>query len=60
MLPAIVGLEISAITGQWKVSQNQSEINNQGVITGLCNVQSSAALKIAALVQEHVIENETV
>jgi transcriptional regulator len=55
MLPAIVGLEvqIESITGQWKVSQNQPEINKQGVIAGLSKEQTSDAIKIAELVQEN-------
>jgi len=55
MLPAIVGLEIkiTAITGQWKVSQNQPEVNKQGVIEGLNKQQTNDALKIAELVQAH-------
>lgn len=34
MLPAIVGIEIAvtSMTGQWKLSQNQPEINQLGVI----------------------------
>ncbi|PKG37410.1 FMN-binding negative transcriptional regulator [Psychromonas sp. Urea-02u-13] len=58
MLTAIVGLEIhiTSITGQWKVSQNQPEVNKQGVIDGLSKAQTSDALKIAALVKMHVAE----
>ena len=37
MLPAVVGIEISidSIKGQWKLSQNQPEINKFGVVKGL-------------------------
>jgi transcriptional regulator len=37
MLPAIVGIEISidSIEGQWKLSQNQPDINKLGVVKGL-------------------------
>lgn len=37
MLPAIVGIEIAidSIEGQWKLSQNQPEVNKLGVIQGL-------------------------
>ena len=37
MLPAIVGIEIdvSSILGQWKLSQNQPEVNQRGVVEGL-------------------------
>jgi transcriptional regulator len=55
MLPAIVGLEIqiTSITGQWKVSQNQPEVNKQGIVKGLNKTQISDAHKIAMLVQAH-------
>lgn len=55
MLAAIVGLEIqiTAMTGQWKLSQNQPEVNKQGVITGLSKQKINEALKIAELVQAH-------
>ena len=57
MLPAIVGLEIeiSTITGQSKVSQNQPDINKQGVVDGLLKTQQGDAREIAVLVQQHVI-----
>ena len=56
MLPAIVGLEIqiTSITGKWKVSQNQPEVNKQGVIAGLSKQNSNDAQEIATLVQAHV------
>mgnify|MGYP003635651995 CR=1 FL=1 len=59
MLPAIVGLEIEilSITGKWKVSQNQPEINKQGVVAGLSNEGTSDSLKIANLVQTHITES---
>ncbi|PKF63281.1 transcriptional regulator [Psychromonas sp. psych-6C06] len=54
MLPAIVGLEISIteITGKWKVSQNQPEINKNGVIGGLMKQQTENAVQIATLVKQ--------
>jgi len=57
MLAAIVGLEIEilSITGKWKVSQNQSEINKQGIVAGLSNEETSDSLNIANLVQTHMI-----
>lgn len=50
MLPAIVGIEISidSIDGQWKLSQNQPEINKLGVINSLENYN----LKMSELVKE--------
>lgn len=55
MLGAIVGLQIDslAITGQWKLSQNQPSANQQGVIAGLGGEQHSAAHEIAQLVKEY-------
>ncbi len=53
MLPAIVGIEIAvtSMTGQWKLSQNQPEINQIGVIKGLSEQKSTNADKIAARIQ---------
>ncbi len=53
MLPAIVGIEIAvtSMKGQWKLSQNQPEINRIGVIKGLSEQKSTNADKIAAMVQ---------
>ena len=53
MLPAIVGLEIdiTAITGQWKLSQNQPEQNRLGVIAGLSSERDSQHQQVAALVK---------
>ncbi|WP_286238054.1 FMN-binding negative transcriptional regulator [Neptuniibacter halophilus] len=52
MLPAIIGLEIEVaeITGQWKLSQNQPEMNRQGVVDGLSVSPDDAARAIARLV----------
>jgi transcriptional regulator len=56
MLPAVVGIEIEilSVSGKWKVSQNQPEINKQGVYTGLSQETESNAHKIAVLVKEHM------
>ncbi len=56
MLPAIVGIEvdITSIVGKWKVSQNQVEINKQGIFSALSNDTESHARKIAALVISHL------
>ena len=50
-------IEILSITGKWKVSQNQPEINKQGVVAGLSNEGTSDSLKIANLVQTHITES---
>ena len=58
MLPAIVGLEIQllSMTGQWKLSQNQPQVNKQGVVDGLGATNSSDAHKIASLMQQHALQ----
>lgn len=59
MLPAIVGIEItiSSIKGQWKLSQNQPERNQQGVVDGLSQLRESESQKIAEFVNKYAIEN---
>lgn len=56
MLSAIVGLEIeiTSITSQWKLSQNQPEKNKLGVVNGLSSEKESEYLKIATLVKEQM------
>tara|TARA_R110002094_G_C4874351_1_gene208666 strand:- start:372 stop:1004 length:633 start_codon:yes stop_codon:yes gene_type:complete len=53
MLSAIVGLEIeiTSITGQWKLSQNQPDKNRLGVIAGLSSESESQYQKVAELVK---------
>jgi transcriptional regulator len=52
MLKAIVGIEIviSEVTGKWKTSQNQPEINRAGVVAGLREQGTEDALQMAELV----------
>jgi len=52
MLPAIVGIEISvnSIEGQWKLSQNQPEINKLGVIQKLLEKN----IKVSRLVKDQM------
>jgi len=54
MLPAIVGIEIEilAITGQWKLSQNQPDQNQQGVINDLSKNDDANMLEIAAMIKK--------
>ncbi len=56
MLPAIVGIEISidSIEGQWKLSQNQPEINKFGVVEGLSDKGEAHELEISKLVKEQI------
>jgi transcriptional regulator len=53
MLRAIVGIEIAlhAIAGKWKVSQNRSAADRQGVAEGLAGSPHAGARMIAALVR---------
>jgi transcriptional regulator len=53
MLNAIVGIEIEidSIEGQWKLSQNQPEVNRQGVIEGLSSKEDASSQKMAELVK---------
>jgi transcriptional regulator len=56
MLPAIVGIEISidSIEGQWKLSQNQPEVNQFGVIQGLLQKGETPELKVSELVKDQM------
>ena len=53
MLPAIVGIEIevSSITGQWKLSQNQPEVNQRGVAETLAASTDSSVSEIASMIK---------
>lgn len=50
---AIVGIEIEilAIEGKWKVSQNRPETDRKGVVAGLELLHSPSSLEMARLVQ---------
>jgi transcriptional regulator len=52
MLAAIVGIEIeiTELTGKWKLSQNQPEANRVGVVAGLRGEESAEAIAMADLV----------
>lgn len=56
MLSAIVGIEIAitSMKGKWKVSQNQSEKNQQGVVEGLSQQADTDAQKMAAIVKKQL------
>jgi transcriptional regulator len=51
-LKGIVGveIEITRIEGKWKVSQNRSEADRQGVAAGLRLAQDDASQRMADLV----------
>jgi transcriptional regulator len=50
----IVGLEmaIERLEGKWKVSQNRSEQDRQGVATGLAELNTTESLEMKTLVEE--------
>ena len=52
MLAAIVGIEIviSDLTGKWKTSQNQPEVNRAGVVAGLRAQETDNSLQMAEIV----------
>ncbi len=58
MLSAIVGIEIeiSSIQGQWKLSQNQPVRNQEGVVSGLSEVNQGDTQKIAELVKQYALD----
>ena len=53
MRRAIVGIEIklTALTGKWKVTQNRSSADREGVARGLSQLGGDEALQMAALVK---------
>lgn len=55
MLKAIVGfrIRVTNLQGKWKVSQNQPEANQAGVIAGLTEQGHDTQLAMAKLVSEH-------
>ena len=54
MLPAIVGIEITidSMEGQWKLRQNQPEINKTGILQGLAKKDNNHESKIKELIKE--------
>ena len=54
MAKAIVGIEISVdrLEGKWKVSQNRSTADQQGVVAGLETLDSHASHEMANLVRD--------
>ena len=53
MLRAIVGIEIpvTALTGKWKVSQNRSTADREGVARGLAEAGTAEGAALAPLVR---------
>ncbi|MEP6883858.1 MAG: FMN-binding negative transcriptional regulator [Gammaproteobacteria bacterium] len=53
MLSQIVGFEfsIAGLTGKWKLSQNHSEANRQGVVAGLRETSGTDSRDIAGMLQ---------
>jgi len=52
MLPAIMGIEVevTSITGQWKLSQNQPEVNQRGVVDALSESTDSSIMEVASMI----------
>ncbi|QYF95910.1 FMN-binding negative transcriptional regulator [Massilia sp. PAMC28688] len=55
LLPAIVGIEIpiTRLTGKWKVSQNRSQADREGVVAGLRAQADHESNAMATLVARH-------
>jgi transcriptional regulator len=56
MIPAIVGIEITvtSIIGQWKLSQNQPQVNQSGVVEGLSQSTDSNIVNIASMISKNL------
>ncbi len=56
MLGAVVGIEIAitALSGKWKLSQNQPAANRTGVVAGLGARGSADELQVAALIADRL------
>lgn len=54
MLAAVVGIEIEIVrlTGKWKMSQNQPEKNQAGVVHGLRAAGTVGGLEVAAIIDD--------
>ena len=59
MLQAVVGIEITveSLIGKWKISQNQSEENQQGLLTALAKSHDSYAPAMIELIQDNLNES---
>lgn len=59
LLRSIVGIEIpiAKIVGKWKVSQNRSEPDKLGIVTGLLARDDQQSKEMASLVNQHVSLN---
>lgn len=60
MLSAIVGIEIelSELVGKWKVSQNRSAADREGVVQGLGAIATESAMAMARQVQHPGITDQ--
>jgi transcriptional regulator len=54
LLRAIIGLElpVQRLEGKWKVSQNRTEAERQGVMDGLAQLETPESLAMKALVED--------
>ncbi|TXS93896.1 FMN-binding negative transcriptional regulator [Parahaliea maris] len=55
LISAIVGvrIEVGTITGKWKLSQNQPEVNQQGVVQGLFSGDDHNGKAIASIIADN-------
>lgn len=53
LITGVVGIEIpiTRLVGKWKVSQNQSESDREGVVRGLRSLGNAAALQMAEYIE---------
>ncbi|GAA0851926.1 FMN-binding negative transcriptional regulator [Aliiglaciecola litoralis] len=60
LLSAVVGIEIkvSSITGQWKLSQNQPEVNQRGIVDALSANRVQAISDIASMINANYEQRE--
>lgn len=56
LIKGIVGIEIplDTLTGKWKLGQNRSEIDQQGIIASLAEKADDDAVCLAGALREHV------
>jgi transcriptional regulator len=61
MLSGIVGIEITILSmqGKWKLSQNQPEQNQRGVVTGLSQQADSGSQTMAGMIENHIHNNKS-
>jgi len=56
LVSAIVGIEVEVVTmtGKWKLSQNQPEVNQRGVVAGLSSGGDPGARVVASMIADYM------